>query len=330
MKTIVSLSIATLIACSTAFADSYEFSDFVVNPEGVAEVSVYINLDAAMKNKATSVLISAPKGFAFNTRTEWDEIEEEYVTVPDVDMLFPAGLSDPGLSENGLFLSTVASTSKKGKIPYATFRVTAFSDAENGVFTTSKDRIGGVAVASTSFKVDVLKDLTISPSGYSTFSACAPVAVSGGTICTGVLNGDVVTVTEEAGTIVPTNTGVIIKGEPGAKVTLAPADEEGTIGENSLVSSKEAKELTSSFMALTRETDETPVFLLWDGSAVPDNKAFLPWNGNNAPVRIDFGGNSIESVNAERNIGINYNLMGQLVKAQKGLVIENGKKVINL
>lgn len=326
---------STMLATSfSASAHDFEVSDFVIAQGGTATISVFVNLDSDMNGGGFDLAIVPPTGYTFKNAKVGDALN---------DAQAKSGM----VNRSGVCKFNAANANlETGKTLIGTVDITANATAENAELTLKNmyirvwvENADGEWEKQDNYMDDrtvitnVLRDLTISEVGYATFSACAPVKIEGGTICTGVLNGDktMLTVTEETGSVVPANTGVIIKGEAGktTTVTLAPATEAGSVGDNDLVSSKEAKK-KDNVLALT-VNEGAPVFWRWDSNyEIPDNKAFLPWTGNNAPVRIDFGGNSIESVNAERNIGYNYNLMGLQVKAQKGIVIENGKKVINL
>jgi hypothetical protein len=71
-------------------------------------------------------------------------------------------------------------------------------------------------------------------------------------------------------------------------------------------------------------------FYGFSGTAIPANKAYMPWTGGNAGVKIQFG--DVDGINGVINAettGEIFNVAGQRLAApQKGINIINGKKVL--
>ena len=321
-KKIFALSAAMCSMITVALADSFTIGDFVATKNSTIELSLYVNADAAIKNKAVSIDIIPPAGYSFATRYD-EDLEED---VPDVDFGVTIMMPGVNIKEDGtLRFGCAGCTIGKGTKLFATFKVNVEDNAENGAFTTAAGRIAGVAQDAFSFQCDVLNNFNLNETiGYNTFSACAAVKVEGATVYYGKLNSDKTSVTLEeiSDGIVPANTGVILGKTPGAAVTLTPSESEGTpVSSNALIPSSEVE---GSVLSLGIDAGK-PIFGMHSGS-IPANKAFIPWTGQQN-VRINFGENSIESIENDSNNIPTYNLMGQQVKTQKGIVIENGKTV---
>lgn len=170
--------------------------------------------------------------------------------------------------------------------------------------------------------------LSLGANGYSSYSTCAPVQVAGATVKGATISGNKLNLSG-TGSSVPANTGVILKGTEGATVTITAA------------SSSVAPiptDLTAAVVPTTVEANKTMVlstktgvtgFYVFTGTTITANKAYLASIPTGAPLRIiDDEVTGIEEVEAETNVGFNYNLMGQQIKSQKGFAIENGKKVV--
>lgn len=133
---------------------------------------------------------------------------------------------------------------------------------------------------------------------------------------------------------IPANQGVILTSESGEAATMVPAAGEpaATITGNQLGhSAGAAKSLTAGEGYILGNGAEGPAFYPCQAGSLPINKAYLLGNGENAIV-MNFG-NAVTGINtiaapASAKAPI-FDLSGRrVVKATKGLYIQNGKKVI--
>ena len=133
---------------------------------------------------------------------------------------------------------------------------------------------------------------------------------------------------------IPANQGVILTSETGDAVTMVPAAGEtaATITGNQLGhSAGAAKTLTAGEGYILGNGTEGIAFYPCKAGSLPSNKAYLLGNGESAIV-MNFG-NAVTGINtiaapASAKAPI-FDLSGRrVVKATKGLYIQNGKKVI--
>lgn len=133
---------------------------------------------------------------------------------------------------------------------------------------------------------------------------------------------------------IPANQGVILTSESGEAATMVPAAGEtaATITGNQLGhSAGVAKTLTAGEGYILGNGSEGTAFYPCKAGSLPSNKAYLLGNGESAIV-MNFG-NAVTGINtiaapASAKAPI-FDLSGRrVVKATKGLYIQNGKKVI--
>ncbi len=134
--------------------------------------------------------------------------------------------------------------------------------------------------------------------------------------------------------VIPANQGVILTSESGDAATMVPAAGEtaATITGNQLGhSAGAAKTLTAGEGYILGNGTEGTAFYPCKAGSLPSNKAYLLGNGESAIV-MNFG-NAVTGINtiaapASAKAPI-FDLSGRrVVKATKGLYIQNGKKVI--
>lgn len=134
--------------------------------------------------------------------------------------------------------------------------------------------------------------------------------------------------------VIPANQGVILTSESGDAATMVPAASEtaATITGNQLGhSAGAAKTLTAGEGYILGNGSEGTAFYPCKAGSLPSNKAYLLGNGESAIV-MNFG-NAVTGINtiaapASAKAPI-FDLSGRrVVKATKGLYIQNGKKVI--
>lgn len=134
---------------------------------------------------------------------------------------------------------------------------------------------------------------------------------------------------------IPANQGVILTSESGAAATMVPAAGEtaATITGNQLGhSAGAAKTLTAGEGYILGNGTEGIAFYPCKAGSLPINKAYLLGNGESSAIVMNFG-NAVTGINtiaapASAKAPI-FDLSGRrVVKATKGLYIQNGKKVI--
>lgn len=134
---------------------------------------------------------------------------------------------------------------------------------------------------------------------------------------------------------IPANQGVILTSESGAAATMVPAASEtaASITGNQLGhSAGAAKSLTAGEGFILGNGTEGTAFYPCKAGSLPSNKAYLLGNGGENAIVMNFG-NAVTGINtiaapASAKAPI-FDLSGRrVVKATKGLYIQNGKKVI--
>lgn len=134
---------------------------------------------------------------------------------------------------------------------------------------------------------------------------------------------------------IPANQGVILTSESGEAATMVPAAGEtaATITGNQLGhSAGAAKTLTAGEDYILGNGSEGTAFYPCKAGSLPINKAYLLGNGGENAIVMNFG-NAVTGINtiaapASAKAPI-FDLSGRrVVKATKGLYIQNGKKVI--
>lgn len=134
---------------------------------------------------------------------------------------------------------------------------------------------------------------------------------------------------------IPANQGVILTSESGDAATMVPAAGEtaAAITGNQLGhSAGAAKSLTAGEGYILGNGTEGTAFYPCQAGSLPINKAYLLGNGESSAIVMNFG-NAVTGINtiaapASAKAPI-FDLSGRrVVKATKGLYIQNGKKVI--
>ena len=178
-------------------------------------------------------------------------------------------------------------------------------------------------------------DVTINSYGCATFSSKyeleVPTDVSAyyATAC----DGESVTMEKIEDGKIPANTGVVLKAEAGA-YTLSPTTGATAITGNLLVAVTTAiNGLAATEGSNTNYVLKNGQFVTWTEGVktnVAAGKAYLSVPSSSAALSIDFGdATAINTVNANTFNGARVNLAGQVVgNGYKGIVIENGKKVL--
>ena len=198
----------------------------------------------------------------------------------------------------------------------------------NGTKYFSKNAVKGTSVIE-----KIAEMVTVTSAEYATRQSDAALDYSEGDITayTATDNGSSVKLTEIEGGQVPANTPVVLYKAGGATVRVPVIDSADAVGENDLrISSGEAY---SNAYVLAKPDGKPVGFYLWDeafmlaagkvylqSSASDGARQFLPFN---EATGIE------ETVSSKPMNGEWYDLQGRrVVKAQKGLYIVDGKKVV--
>ena len=135
-----------------------------------------------------------------------------------------------------------------------------------------------------------------------------------------------------AGTVIPANTGILVKAPAGNCDFVVTSKEGKELENNSLVAAKEA--VTSdgaTFFALTKIGDKVGFALVEKDVVIPAGKAYLEVPAATAAKFFSLDGEAtgINSVKTAKADGAYYTLEGvKTTKPVKGLYIHNGKKIV--
>ena len=180
--------------------------------------------------------------------------------------------------------------------------------------------------------------VSVSDAGYATYATTNNIVVPD--------NNDVkvmtVTVNEgnstirlheiPAKTVIPANTGILVKAPAGNCNFVVTSDEGKELENNSLVAAKEA--VTSdgaTFFALTKMDTKVGFAVVNNGVKIPAGKAYLkvPAATTAKFFSLDGEATGINSVKTAKADGAYYTLEGvKTTKPVKGLYIHNGKKIV--
>lgn len=180
--------------------------------------------------------------------------------------------------------------------------------------------------------------VSVSDAGYATYATTNNVVVPNDEnvkVMTVTVNDDNSTITlnkVEAGTVIPANTGILVKAAAGNHdfVVTSKADTEFTNNDLKAATKDETSNGTTYF-ALTKIGDKVGFALVENGVVIPAGKAYLEVPGK-TPAKffgLDGEATGINSVKTAKADGAYYTLEGvKTTKPVKGLYIHNGKKII--
>ncbi len=136
----------------------------------------------------------------------------------------------------------------------------------------------------------------------------------------------------EAVGAIPANQGVLLTAATADAVTMLPATTEtvADLTANKLGNTAGAAAEINGYI-LTKKNDKVAFYAVSDNNTLGMNKAYLPALNPGSVLYLNFGGETtgIEGVEAENGTQVIFDLSGRRVqKAQKGLYIINGKKVV--
>ncbi len=164
---------------------------------------------------------------------------------------------------------------------------------------------------------------------YSPFAVELPEGVEA---YTGAVSGGFLSMTALEGNVVPAGTGVILKSETAATHTLGAAlVETAFTGEKGDLQGTISVATTPANTYALSGASGTIGFFPYTAANLPRGKAYLTLDSAIQGLTMNFGGETtgIEGIEAENGTQVIFDLSGRRVqKAQKGLYIINGKKVL--
>lgn len=180
--------------------------------------------------------------------------------------------------------------------------------------------------------------VSVSEAGYATYATKYNVEVPNDEnvkVMTVTVNKDNSTITLNdipANTVIPANTGILVKAAQGDYNFVVTSDEGKELENNSLVAAKEA--VTSdgaTFFALTKMDTKVGFAVVKEGVKIPASKAYLKVPAS-TPAKffgLDGEATGINSIKTAKADGAYYTLEGvKTTKPVKGLYIHNGKKIV--
>lgn len=184
---------------------------------------------------------------------------------------------------------------------------------------------------------DATETVSVSDAGYATYATTNNIVVPNDEnvkVMTVTVNEGNSTITLHeipAKTVIPANTGILVKADPG-KHNFVVTSKEGTELTNNLVAAKEAVPSDgSTYFALTKIGDKVGFAVVNNGVKIPAGKAYLkvPAATTAKFFSLDGEATGINSVKTAKADGAYYTLEGvKTTKPVKGLYIHNGKKIV--
>ena len=185
---------------------------------------------------------------------------------------------------------------------------------------------------------DATETVSVTDAGYATYATKYNVEVPNDEnvkVMTVKVNDDNSTITlydVAAGTVIPANTGILVKADQGDYNFVVTSKEGAKLENNSLVAAKEAVPSDgSTYFALTTIGDKVGFAVVNNGVKIPAGKAYLkvPAATTAKFFSLDGEATGINSVKTAKADGAYYTLEGvKTTKPVKGLYIHNGKKIV--
>ena len=185
---------------------------------------------------------------------------------------------------------------------------------------------------------DATETVSVSEAGFATYATTNNVVVPNDEnvkVMTVKVNADNSTITLNdvaAGTVIPANTGILVKAAQGNHDFVVTSTEGAKLTNNNLVAA--TSDVTSDgtkFFALTKIGDKVGFALVEKDVVIPAGKAYLEVTKSTAAKFFGLDGEAtgINSVKTAKADGAYYTLEGvKTTKPVKGLYIHNGKKIV--
>lgn len=185
---------------------------------------------------------------------------------------------------------------------------------------------------------DATETVSVSDAGFATYATKYNVEVPNDEnvkVMTVKVNDDNSTITLNdvaAGTVIPANTGILVKAAQGNHDFVVTSKEGAKLENNSLIAA--TTDVTSdgaAFFALTKMDTKVGFAVVNNGVVIPAGKAYLsvPRALGAKFFSLDGEATGINSVKTAKADGAYYTLEGvKTTKPVKGLYIHNGKKIV--
>lgn len=185
---------------------------------------------------------------------------------------------------------------------------------------------------------DATETVSISEAGFATYATKYNVEVPNDEnvkVMTVKVNDDNSTITLNdvaAGTVIPANTGILVKAAQGNHDFVVTSKEGAKLENNSLIAA--TTDVTSdgaAFFALTKMDTKVGFAVVNNGVVIPAGKAYLKVPEATAAKFFGLDGEAtgINSIKTAKADGAYYTLEGvKTTKPVKGLYIHNGKKIV--
>lgn len=186
---------------------------------------------------------------------------------------------------------------------------------------------------------DATETVLVSEAGYATYATKYNVEVPNDEnvkVMTVKVNDDNSTITLNdvpAGTVIPANTGILVKADQGNHDFVVTSDKGTELTNNDLKAATTDKPSDgTTYFALTKIGDKVGFALVEKDVVIPAGKAYLEVTKGTAAAKffgLDGEATGINSVKTAKADGAYYTLEGvKTTKPVKGLYIHNGKKIV--
>lgn len=185
---------------------------------------------------------------------------------------------------------------------------------------------------------DATETVSVSEAGFATYATTNNIEVPESNdvkVMTVKVNDDNSTITlneVKAGTVIPANTGILVKAPAGNCDFVVTSDKGTELTSNNLVAA--TSDVTSDgtkYFALTKIGEKVGFALVEKDVVIPAGKAYLEVSKGTAAKFFSLDGEAtgINSVKTAKADGAYYTLEGvKTTKPVKGLYIHNGKKIV--
>ena len=346
---VYSSSAASTNIKSVSEATTWDFSktgvtsDINLNSEGnpttvdefiLSDATEYIKADATFDAEAIAVGAVA----RFNKAYFQGKVIKIKTTVPGtITVKFSDTGSKAPRKERTVVVNGVSSSSKSNNTTAVTtedIEVAAGEITINGAYVEDGS-IQPLRFYSLTFTpLEAPASITLNSYGYNTYSNANTVTVSGAVAYTCTVNNETKKVVlKELGTVVPAGQGVLLKGEANGTVSFAFGGEEPVIEQNDFQPVLKAVATPADKAIYVLNGNQ---FKKYTGATLVANKAYIELGAGTAAAALSIewdGGTTgiggIEESVVDDNVPV-YNLNGQRVAINtKGIIIKNGKKIIN-
>ena len=270
--------------------------------------------------------------------THSDAFTVDFVQFPNkTDLLFGYGFG----SNDGIRTATIADAPKGSMAKYnvcgwGNKELSKYVDYNTGGELPYTIERSNYTVRSVELYLPTTETVSVSEAGYATYATTNNVIVpSDVEVMTVKVNDDKTSITLHnvaAGTLIPANTGILIKAAAGNHDFVVTSDKGETLAYNDLkAATEDVTSVDDKFFALTKLGEKVGFALVANGVVIPAGKAYLevPTSTPAKFFGLDGEATGINSVKTAKADGAYYTLEGvKTTKPVKGIYIHNGKKIV--